>query len=65
MALTLFDPRTKAFRAFTTPSSDLPLDQVLLLNILIELHTITNYLANQTPGDDPTNIRTDIVSVNT
>jgi len=66
MALTLYDPRTKAFRAFTTPNGDLPLGEILLLNIFIELQTITDYLANQTPGSDtPTNIRTDIVSVNT
>ena len=67
MALTLYDPRTKEFRAFSTPNEvSLPLTEMLLLNILIELHTLTDYLANQTPGsDDPSNIRTDIVSVNT
>lgn len=67
MALTVYDPRTKAFRAFTTPNDgDLPLGDMLLLNIFIEMQTQTQILANLTPGadtEDPQNIRADIVSV--
>jgi hypothetical protein len=66
MALKLYNPKTKAFGAFNTPDTDLPLDQVLLVNILIELKSINHFLSTQNAGsayEDPQNILTDIVSV--
>ena len=66
MALTIFDPRTKAYRTFTTPNDVQPLDFVVLLNVLIELQAISvllSSIANGTPADDPATIRTDITSV--
>lgn len=67
MALKLYNAKTKAFATFTPSAEvDLPLDQVLLLNILIELKSINHFLSVQNAGsayEDPANILTDIVSV--
>lgn len=65
MGLQLFNPRTKVFETFTTPSEGtLPLAERLLLNILIEMQVQTQILSDATPGGDaPANIRTDIVSI--
>lgn len=51
-SFTVYDPRKKTFRALETASeSDLPFEQVLLINILIELRVITAVI--QAQGDDP------------
>jgi hypothetical protein len=67
MALKLYNPKTKAFTTFSPPSdADLPLDQMLLVNILIELKSINHFMSLQQAGsayEDPMNILTDIVSV--
>ena len=66
MALTIFDPRLKSYRTFTTPNDIQPLDFVVLLNVLIELQVhsvLLSAIANGTPADDPATIRTDITSV--
>ena len=55
-SFTIYDPRTKTFRALeTAPESDLPFEQVLLINILIELRVLSRYLndeANPSGRDD-------------
>jgi hypothetical protein len=61
MAITLYNPRTSGFVSFSVPVSDLPLSEMLLLNILIELRTQTEFLSSGRE-DDLDNIRTDIVS---
>ena len=67
MALNLYNPKSKAFETYTPNDAvSLPLDQLLLLNILIELKALTHFMANQTVGsayEDPQNILNDIVSV--
>lgn len=50
MALRIYNPKTQTFGAFNHQASDLPLDEVLLLNILIELQTISHMLGEQSPG---------------
>lgn len=64
-SFTIYDPRTKVFRALETASeSDLPFEQILLINILIELRVITEYLQYQDadpPNDDPDEIRAAMV----
>ena len=66
MAFTIYDPKTKVFRAFdTSVTSDLPFVQVLMLNILIELRVLTEYLSledRDPPSNDPDEHRTNIVS---
>ena len=61
----IYDPKLHSFRALDTASTiDLPFDQVLLLNILIELKTLTFYLCTQDsdpPLDDPDEVRQSIV----
>lgn len=64
MALSLYDPKIKAFRTFTPEVADLPFDQLVLLNILIEQKLIAHYLQILAGGDEISNIRNDIVSVN-
>ena len=61
MAINLFNPRTSAFVTFAVPVTDLPLSELLLLNILIELQTQTEFLSSGSQ-ENPDNIRTDIVS---
>ena len=60
-SFTIYDPKTKAFRALETADTiDLPFEQVLLINILIELRVITEYLKLQErdpPTDDPDELR--------
>jgi hypothetical protein len=67
MALKLYNAKSKAFETYIPNDAvSLPLDQVLLLNILIELKAITHFMANQTVGsayENPQNILNDIVSV--
>lgn len=76
MSITLFNPKTQTFAALTPPINDLPFGELLLLNILIEMHTHTHYLreideavkSSLAPNwqiDEAKNIRTDIVSVST
>lgn len=64
-SFTVYDPKTKAFRALeTADTSDLPFEQVLLINILIELRVITSYLQLQDrdpPSDDPDELRAAMV----
>jgi hypothetical protein len=62
MAINLFNPRTSAFVTFAVPVTDLPLSELLLLNILIELQAQTELLSSGRE-DDVDNIRTDIVSI--
>jgi hypothetical protein len=67
-SFTIYDPKTKAFRALDTADSvDLPFEQVLLINILLELRVHTEYLsvAQEVSGDyipdDPDELRTAMV----
>lgn len=63
MAIKLYNPKTQTFVPFTAPVADLPLAELLLLNILIELQTISAYQqSDQAAGDITSAIRTDIVS---
>ena len=65
-SFTIYDPRTHAFRTLETDRTiDLPFDQVLMLNILIELRVLTQYLSLQDsdpPQEDPSELRANIVS---
>jgi hypothetical protein len=62
-SFTIYDPKKKTFRALETASeSDLPFEQVLLINILIELRVLTEYLqAEGNDNDDPDEIRAGMV----
>lgn len=65
-SFTIYDPKTKVFRALeTAPESDLPFDQVLLINILIELRVLTRYLSDEAnpsgQDDDDETVRAAIV----
>jgi hypothetical protein len=66
MALKVYNPKTKAFAVLATSGeSDLPLSDVLLLNILIEMQVHTEYLAALTPGnpvESPEALRSSLVS---
>ena len=56
MALRLYDPKISGFRAIQPPATDLPLSELLLTNILIELQVISMYLhasSPNTPSEDP------------
>lgn len=54
-SFTIYDPKTKGFRTLeTTSEADLPFEQVLLINILIELRVISEYLSD--PPVEPTEI---------
>jgi hypothetical protein len=60
VALRLFDPKTGGFRAITPPAADLPLSDLLLLNVLIELQVISMYLhagSPNNPAEDPQAMR--------
>lgn len=59
-SFTVYDPKTKAFRALETASeTDLTLEQVLLINILIEMRVQTELLNENLQDVD--DIRADIV----
>lgn len=49
MALTLYNPKTQTFAALTPPNADLPLVEVLLFNILIELQVQSQLIQDQNP----------------
>ena len=60
-SFTVYDPKTKVFRALETADTvDLPFDQVLLINILIELRVQTQLLSDDSQGDVD-DIRTELV----
>lgn len=64
-SFTIYDPKTKAFRALeTAPEVDLPFDQVLLINILIELRVIATFMNDEREPapDEMENIRQSIVN---
>lgn len=64
-SFTIYDPRTKAFRALeTTSESDLPFEQVLLINILIELRVIATFMNDEREPfpEEMENMRTTIVN---
>jgi hypothetical protein len=67
MALKLYNPRTKAFVTFTPPDNgDIPLSDLLALNILIELKVLSHYMSQQNVGsayEDTSNVLADVVSV--
>lgn len=51
-SFTVYDPKTKAFRALeTSPDTDLILEQVLLINILIEMRVQTQLLSDDASVD--------------
>ncbi len=75
MALKLYNPKTQAFAAITLPVNDLPLSELLLLNLLIESQVQSEYLksilgavrtgnSGSTQEDEIETIRVDIVSAN-
>ena len=49
MALTLYNPKTQEFGPLTPPPADLPLVEVLLFNILIELQVQSQLIQDQNP----------------
>jgi len=52
-SFTVYDPKTKVFRALeTSPDTDLTLEQVLLINILIEMRVQTQLLDDTQDADD-------------
>lgn len=60
MALRLYDPKVGGFRAIQPPAADLPLSDLLLLNILIELQVLSMYLhagSPNNPSEDPHQMR--------
>ncbi len=64
MALKLYEPKAQAFTTYTPPVGALPFDQLMLLNILIELKSINQYLSAQNAGtlfESPENVLSDIV----
>jgi hypothetical protein len=64
--ISIFDPKTATHRNLTLPEQDLPLDSVLLVNILIELRVISHQLAESSFGgdpDEPSSVRIDITSL--
>lgn len=64
-SFTIYDPKTKAFRVLETADTiDLPFEQVLLINILIELKVANERLAlfdTDPPMDINDGIRSEIV----
>ena len=65
-SFTIYDPKLHLFRVLDTADSvDLPFEQVLLVNILLELRVLTSYIATleqDPPASDPDEVRTDLVS---
>lgn len=52
-SFTIYDPKTKLFRALETASdTDLPIEQVLLVNVLIELRVQTSYMEEGSESAD-------------
>lgn len=63
-SFTVYDPKTKVFRALETADTvDLPFEQVLLVNILIELRVISTYLSSEQDKsqDDVDDIRASLI----
>lgn len=61
-SFTIYDPKTKAFRALETASeSDLPFEQVLLINILIEMRVQTQLLNDDASVVDVDDLRAEVV----
>lgn len=50
MSLRIYSPKTRTFGNVEVPAGDLPLSEVLLLNILMELQTISVLLAEDAPN---------------
>lgn len=65
-AITLYDPNLRTFRAYDPLATNTPLDtNILLLNILIELQTLTRYSEAMNQGvvtETPESIRQGLVS---
>ena len=60
-SFTIYDPKTKVFRALeTSPDTDLTLEQVLMINILVELRVHTQLLSDDA-GLDIDDLRAEIV----
>ena len=63
-SFTVYDPKSKTFRALETASDiDLTLEQVLLINLLIEARVQTEYLSlivQDPPADDPDELRAEM-----
>ena len=66
MAITLYDPNSKRFRAYDPKINNAQYEvDVLLLNILLELRVQTEYLAANVQGlivDEPEQLRASFVS---
>ena len=62
--LSLYDPRKQVFRTYVPPTEgDLPREELLLWNILIELKVLTHFMQAATPGsEEVNNIRADTVA---
>jgi hypothetical protein len=65
--ISIFDPKTGTRRDLALPNSlDLPLDSLLLVNILIELQVISEQLTESQRGgdlDEPDMVRADLTSL--
>lgn len=62
-AIKLYNPKTQAFSAITPPVGDIPFGELVMLNVLIELQTITRYMEQDShPLKDASDVRSDIVS---
>lgn len=65
MSMQFYDPKMKAFRAFPiTPDTDLPFEQVLLFNILLELKVMNELrqIEEEPNTEDLDDIRAAIVN---
>jgi hypothetical protein len=65
MSIRLFNPKTRTFVDLSAPQYDLPLVELLLLNILVELRTQTEQFANSdgnTRLEQPESLRESVVS---
>lgn len=66
MALRLYNPKTRSFQAVNPPdAADLPLSDLLMVNVLIELQVLSMYLHAASPNipfEDPQAQRLSIVS---
>jgi hypothetical protein len=62
--ISLYDPRKQVFRTYVPPTeADLPREELLLINILIELKVLAHYLQLSNPGsEEVSNIRNDTVA---
>ena len=62
MAIKLYNPKTGVFANRNMPDSELPFNEVMLVNIFIELQVMNTYLEALVEKDNSDSLRTDVVS---